>query len=52
MWKRRGSPAGKIALGAGIIILLALILPDAVWWFALGVGLIALGIKISRNSWR
>ena len=47
---RRGPPAiGWIAVFAGIIVLLALILPSGFWWFALGVALIAAGIWLLRS---
>ena len=42
-------PAGKIAICAGILIICAVILPPAAWWFIIGVALIIAGIKINRK---
>lgn len=35
---------GKLAVVAGVIIVLALLLPPAFWWMVLAVGLIGLGL--------
>lgn len=39
---------GWLAITAGIIILLSMILPSGFWWFMLGVCLIAVGLTIRR----
>ncbi len=39
---------GCIAIGMGIFILLALLLPAGFWWFLLGAGLIGIGIWYIR----
>lgn len=39
---------GCAAICAGVIILLALILPTDFWWFILGTGLICAGIWYLR----
>lgn len=39
---------GLVAILAGLFILLALVLPKEFWWFALGVGLIGLGLWYIR----
>ena len=44
-WRR----VGLIVAGAGVFIILALILPAGFWWFALGVALIAAGIAILKS---
>jgi len=41
-----GRPWGLIALCAGVVIILALILPPAVWWFVLGAALICVGLAL------
>ncbi len=46
--RRRGSYLGCVALLAGIIIILALILPTGFWWFALAIALIWAGIWLIR----
>ncbi|MDO4983227.1 MAG: hypothetical protein Q4E35_06700 [Eubacteriales bacterium] len=40
---RRGN-VGCAAMLAGLVIILALILPGQVWWFLLGAGLIFFGV--------
>ena len=39
---------GCTAIGAGVVILLALILPAGFWWFLFGAALIGLGIWYIR----
>ena len=39
---------GFAAIGAGLFIMLALVLPSQFWWFFLAAGLIALGIWYLR----
>lgn len=48
---RRGQHGlwGCVAICAGVIIMLALILPTDFWWFVLGVGLICGGIWYIRS---
>lgn len=46
----RKSRPGTIVIGAGVLIIMALILPAGFWWFALGVSLIALGIHLNRSQ--
>lgn len=41
---RRNRGLGMLAITAGIVILLAMVLPVGFWWFALAVLLISLGI--------
>ena len=49
---RRGSNrkngVGLIAILAGVVILMAMILPVGFWWFLLAVLLIAVGIWYNR----
>ena len=47
---RYGSLCGTVAIGVGVVILLAMVLPAAFWWFLAGIALIAGGICLSR--WR
>ena len=42
---------GLAAIGLGLIIVLALILPSEFWWFFLAAGLIGLGIWCLRCCW-
>jgi len=35
---------GLIAVAAGVVIIMAIVLPPEFWWFLLAVGLIAAGI--------
>ena len=42
-------PLGIYLLLAGIMIILAIILPAACWWFFLGIALVLLGILICRR---
>ncbi len=39
---------GCAAIGAGLVIILALILPAEVWWFLFAVALIAFGLWYLR----
>lgn len=39
---------GCLPMLAGVVIILALILPEGFWWFALAVGLICAGIWLYR----
>lgn len=41
---RRNRGIGLLAITAGVVILLAMILPVGFWWFALAILLISLGI--------
>ena len=43
---RGPSPLGIIAIAAGALILLSLLLPTGFWWAAIGIGLILLGLWI------
>ena len=47
---RRGRRSiwGCAAIAAGILIILALVLPTAFWWFMIAVGLIAAGLWYLR----
>lgn len=51
MRRRRRPPSftGVLIIALGVLVLLALVLPSEFWWFALGVGLIALGCCWSRR---
>lgn len=44
--RRHCRPIGAVVVGLGIFIILALILPSVVWWFFIGIALIALGLII------
>ena len=46
---RRKRPFGVYALIAGLVILLAIILPPVCWWFFLGIALVLLGIRLCRR---
>lgn len=46
--RNRGKPIGWLCIAAGIIIILALILPSGFWWFALAAVLICGGIWLLR----
>ena len=39
---------GFAAIGGGVFILLALVLPAEFWWFFLAAGLIGLGVWVLR----
>jgi len=39
---------GLAAICAGVIIILALVLPSQVWWFLLAAGLICFGVWLNR----
>lgn len=45
---RRNNGIGLIAILAGVVILMAMILPAGFWWFILAVLLIAVGIWYNR----
>ena len=47
--RRRGPSIGWLVILAGVIIILALILPAGFWWFALAVGQIVAGIWLLRS---
>jgi hypothetical protein len=44
----RSRSLGFVLAGAGILLILAIILPSQLWWFFLGVALILAGILICR----
>jgi len=49
MWRRcrcTNRFLGYILAGAGLLIILALLLPNIFWWFVLGIAMIALGLFI------
>lgn len=46
--RRKSSVWAWAAITAGLIVLLALILPGSFWWFMLGVALITLGLCLRR----
>lgn len=48
MRKGRGGIFGCIAIFAGIVIILSLVLPTEFWWFIFAAALIALGIWYLR----
>ena len=48
MRRRRWCLLSCTAIAAGVLILLALILPTAFWWFLIAAGLIAAGIWLMR----
>lgn len=45
----RGKMPGLVIAGAGLFIILAMILPTAFWWFVLGLALIALGVWLMKR---
>ena len=45
----RGSLWGCVSILAGVMILLALILPAVFWWFAIGSGLIGFGLFLNNR---
>lgn len=47
--RRRPSLLGFIIIGAGVFLILAVILPSEFWWFFIGVALILIGILICRR---
>lgn len=46
--RRRNIRWGCAAVGLGIIILLALVLPEKIWWLLLAVALIYMGLRYMR----
>ena len=49
MWRRcrcTNKFLGYILAGTGLLIILALLLPNIFWWFVLGIVMIALGLFI------
>ena len=53
MQKTRRSPlctAGKIISAAGLLIVLAVVLPKTGWWLIIGILLICSGIKLCRSQ--
>lgn len=47
--RRKQKFLGMIAILLGLTIILAMVLPSSVWWFILGLGLIAAGLAICRH---
>ena len=47
--RKRPHRFGLLLVGAGILVILALVLPSTVWWFALGLVLIAAGVCVCRH---
>lgn len=41
---------GLLLLSAGVLVILALVLPSTFWWFALGLVLIAAGVCICKRG--
>ena len=50
MCRRRGNgnKLGCLVIVAGVLIILALVLPPGFWWFALAIALICGGIWVLR----
>ena len=48
-WKSGGHTVGSIAIAAGVLIILAIVLPAGFWWFAAAVVLIIGGIQLIRH---
>ena len=46
--RRHYKTLGGAVVCAGVVIILALILPSSAWWFALGVTLVIGGIHLLR----
>ena len=44
--RRFSKPAGTVFLAIGILIILAMVLPSAVWWLILGVVLVVAGLTL------
>lgn len=47
-WHRGG--CGLAAIAAGVIIILAIVLPAQFWWFMLAAGLICFGVWLNRQN--
>ena len=47
--RRKHKFLGMLAISLGLTIILAMVLPSSVWWFILGIGLIAAGLCICRH---
>jgi hypothetical protein len=47
--RRFCKPAGSVIIAIGVLIILALVLPTAVWWFILGVVLVVGGLVLLRK---
>lgn len=39
---------GKLVIFAGVMIILALVLPSGAWWFIGGIALIIIGVKCCK----
>ena len=48
--RRRGGAVGCGTMIAGVAIVLALILPEEVWWFLLAAALIGFGLWIIKRN--
>lgn len=48
-WKCNGRTIGAIAIAAGVLIILAMVLPSGFWWFAAAIVLIIGGIHFLRR---
>lgn len=48
MRRGRGLP-GMVIAGVGAMIILSMLLPAGFWWFALGVALIVVGLRIMKG---
>jgi len=46
---RKKSIWGYVAITAGLIIILSMILPAGFWWFLLGASLIGVGLYLNRR---
>lgn len=46
--RRNGNTLGCLVVLAGVLIILALVLPAGLWWFALAIALICGGIWLLR----
>ncbi len=46
--RRNGNTLGCLVVLAGVLIILALVLPAGFWWFALAIALICGGIWLLR----
>ena len=54
--RRNGNTLGCLVVLAGVLIILALVLPAGFWWFALAValifgGVLLLGVRLGGGGW-
>lgn len=47
--RRKNKRWGCAAIAAGLIIILALVLPEKIWWLLLALALLSLGVWYMKN---